>query len=233
MKDTPMSTYPGCFIVLDGPNGSGKSTQVNRLRDHFTSLGRKVVVTREPGGSPQAEQIRDILVNGDVGRWDAVSEILLFAAARRNHVETVIKPALAAGNIVISDRFVPSTIAYQGYGNQGPLDLIEQTTKIAIGDFKPDLTILMFVDIEEGLKRAHARRNGSEQRFTSYDKDYHQRVYQGFEACFDLYSKDTTTSVCMVNIESHMSVESVTDSLIKLIDEIGTLKSYIDTPTDI
>jgi dTMP kinase len=220
-------SYPGFFLVLDGPNGSGKSTQVKRLSAHFTNLGYTVVTTREPGGSPQAEQIRDILVNGDVGRWDAVSEILLFAAARRNHVETVIKPALAAGSIVISDRFVPSTIAYQGYGNQGSLELIEQTTKLAIGDFKPDFTMLMFVDIEEGLKRAHARRNGSEQRFTSYDKDYHQRVYDGFTACYDQYVKDPTTSVKMLKIESTTSVETVTEMLIEMIIPAVATKFYM------
>jgi len=173
-------TKKGFFIVLDSCNGAGKSTQIKCLKERLEALDYDVITTREPGGTPGAEQVRELLVTGDPDRWDKISEIMLFSAARRNHVETLIKPSLAAGKIVLCDRFVPSTIAYQGFGRGVALDTIKHITKMAIGDFEPDLTFLFFIDPKVGLQRAASRR-GHEMRFESLDMDFHRRVQDGYD----------------------------------------------------
>lgn len=179
-----MSEQKGLFIVFDGIDGSGKSTQVNLLKERLEGQGFTVIKTREPGGTPGAEEIRNLLVTGEANRWDGISELLLFAAARRNHIETLVKPALAEGKIVICDRFVASTIAYQGYGRQRNLDLIKQVMDIAIEDFTPDWTIFLTIDLEEGLRRATSRA-GKELRFESMDLDFYRRVHAGYTAVYE------------------------------------------------
>lgn len=221
----------GYFIVVDGPNGSGKTTQCKLLKEHFENLGHDVILTREPGGSPEAESIRNLLVNGDPGRWDGISELLLFAAARRNHVETVIKPAIASGKIVICDRFISSTIAYQGYGNGISLDTIDTITQIAIGSFEPDLTILMFVDLETSLVRSKGRRAGVEPRFTSFDNEYHTRVYKGFESLIPKYGVELSSYVPLY-IRSQTTIAEVTTALINIITPQLLRKEY-RTPSNI
>jgi dTMP kinase len=211
----------GLFIVLDGQDGSGKTTQVATLKDTLERIGYEVVTTREPGGSPGAEAVRSLLVNGDPGRWDGISELLLFAAARRNHVETVIKPALAAGKIVLCDRFVLSTMAYQGYGHGVSLGLIETITRIAIGDFEPDLTLLFYIDPAIGLQRA-AQRRGGEERFESLGMAFHERVRSGFRAVIDNPDKYPRQRYLPINILNtpetrEASIASLTSNLIEII----------------
>lgn len=142
------------FITFEGIDGAGKSTQARMLAERLEQAGRRVVMTREPGGAPGAEEIRRLLVEGDAGRWSAETEILLFTAARRDHVERTIRPALASGAIVVCDRFVDSTRAYQG---SGPLrDAVEQLHALMIG-MTPDMTLIFDMDPELGLARAGAR----------------------------------------------------------------------------
>lgn len=151
------------FITLEGIDGAGKSTQARLLADRLRAAGREVVITREPGGAPGAEEIRRLLVEGAPGRWSAETEILLFTAARRDHVERTILPALNAGAIVVCDRFVDSTRAYQG---SGPLrGKVEELHRLMIG-LNPDLTLIFDMEPEQGLTRAGRRADG-EDRFES------------------------------------------------------------------
>lgn len=169
----------GLFITLEGGEGSGKSTQSKLLQAKLESEGHSVVTTREPGGSPGAEAIRSLLVTGATDRWDGMTEALLLFAARRDHVERTIKPALDSGAIVICDRFTDSTMAYQGYGHDLGRAPVEQLNKIALNDFKPDITLILDLSVEEGLKRAVSR-GGDEQRYEDMDVAFHHRLREGF-----------------------------------------------------
>lgn len=173
----------GIFISLEGGEGTGKSTQIKRLADALRALGRDVVTTREPGGTPEAEKIRDLLVRRDGGNWTPFTECLLLYAARVQHVETLIKPALAAGKIVISDRFADSTRAYQAYGHGLPLKQVEDLNTLSLGDFRPDLTFILDMDVEEGLARAGKRLstdNSAEDKYESLALAFHQRLRMGY-----------------------------------------------------
>lgn len=176
----------GLFITLEGGEGAGKSTQSRRLKSALESAGRDVVLTREPGGTPEAEKIRDLLVQRDGGNWTPMAECLLFFAARQMHVETLIKPALAAGKIVICDRFTDSTIAYQGYGHGFDISTIEQIAKLSLGDFKPDLTFILDLPVADGLARSLKQKDiaggkeNTEDRFEKLKIDFHEKLRQGF-----------------------------------------------------
>ncbi len=171
----------GLFITFEGGEGAGKSTQVKRLGAALQARGRDVVLTREPGGAPGAEAIRKLLVEGAASRWDGVTEALLHTAARRDHLVKTVWPALADGKVVISDRFEDSTVAYQGYGHGVDQALLGALYRAAAGDFRPDLTLIIDVPLEIGLKRA-AGRGGAEDRYESMDRGFHERLRQGFLA---------------------------------------------------
>jgi dTMP kinase len=168
----------GKFITLEGGEGAGKSTQVRRLVEALVAAGIDALATREPGGSKGAEQIRMLLVDGSIDRWDAMAEALLHCAARRDHLVQTIEPALKAGRWVVSDRFADSTVAYQGYGLGLPAETIQTVNRVAVGDFTPDLTIVLDLPVEEGLRRAAAR--GGAERYERMDKGFHERLRQGF-----------------------------------------------------
>lgn len=168
----------GRFITFEGIDGSGKSTQARLLADHLKSTGRDVVLTREPGGSPGAEDIRKLVLEGDKDRWSAETELLLFTAARRDHLERTIAPAVAAGKVVICDRFVDSTRMYQGLGRAELRHVVDQLHALMIGR-EPDLTVLIDIDPEVGLTRALARGDG-EERFESFGADMQRRMRAGF-----------------------------------------------------
>ncbi len=168
----------GSFITLEGGEGAGKSTQMDRLADALRVAGRDVVATREPGGAPGAEEIRKILVSGKVDRWSPLSELLLFVAARREHVDSTIEPALSRGAWVVCDRFSDSTMAYQGYG-RGLVDECEALQRMALGAFRPDLTLILDLPVELGLERARAR-SGQGKRYEQMGLDFHRRVREGF-----------------------------------------------------
>ena len=170
----------GLFITFEGGEGSGKSTQIKRLAAALSADGRAVVQTREPGGSPGAEAIRALLVTGDPDRWDGMTEALLHYAARRDHVERTVKPALEAGSIVLCDRFADSTMAYQGYGHGLGRDTVAHIHDVTLGSFKPDLTLILDLPVEEGLKRA-AGRGGDERRYEDMDVAFHERLRAGFK----------------------------------------------------
>lgn len=169
----------GCFITLEGGEGGGKSTQARRLADALKKSDIDVVLTREPGGSPGAEQIRALLVDGEVHRWDALTEALLHFAARRDHLLRTVLPALERGAWVISDRFVDSTIAYQGYGHGLDLAIIDALTRMTVGSAWPDLTLILDLPVEAGLARAGSRGAG-EDRYERMETPFHQRIRDGF-----------------------------------------------------
>ena len=171
----------GRFITFEGGEGAGKSTQLRLLADRLRETGLNVLTTREPGGSDGAEEIRALLVSGATDRWDAVTEALLHTAARRDHLRAVVWPALAAGTWVLCDRFVDSTFAYQGYGHGMDRNILSGLTRLAIGDFAPDLTLVLDIPVEEGLRRAGAR-EGGEDRYERMGRDFHQRLRAGFTA---------------------------------------------------
>jgi dTMP kinase len=169
----------GRFITLEGGEGSGKSTQAAFLAQDLQAAGLAVLATREPGGSPGAEQIRDLLVNGAVERWDPMTETLLLFAARRDHLVKSIWPALEAGRWVVCDRFADSTVAYQGFGLGLRQLNIRRIHRAAIGDFAPDLTLILDVPVEVGLARAEARGEGHH-RYERMDVSFHERLRQGY-----------------------------------------------------
>jgi dTMP kinase len=171
----------GLFITLEGGEGAGKSTQAARLAACLRAAGRSAVTTREPGGSTGAEAIRALLVTGEVDRWSATAETLLMYAARFDHIERVIVPALARGDIVICDRFADSTRAYQGAGggaNLALIDALEAETKVLCW---PDLTLIFDLTPDLGLKRASGR-HGSETRFEAKGLSFHKRLRNAFLA---------------------------------------------------
>jgi dTMP kinase len=169
----------GRFITLEGGEGAGKSTQIARLKNWLEGRGRTVVATREPGGSPGAEMVRTLLVQGPAERWDGTTEALLHFAARRDHLRSTVWPGLKRGDWVISDRFADSTRAYQGFGHGLDLAMLERLYGIAVGDFQPDLTLILDLPVEIGLGRAAARR-GTETRYEGLPIEFHRRVKAGF-----------------------------------------------------
>ena len=168
----------GRFITFEGGEGAGKSTQTRRLADRLTAGGRKTVLTREPGGSPGAEQIRKLLVEGEPERWSPLAETLLFLAARADHLARVIEPALSAGNWVICDRFIDSTVVYQGIVRGLGAPRVRALQRAA-GALEPDLTIIVDVEPRAGLMRTQAR-GKSENRFEQFDSGFHARLRDAF-----------------------------------------------------
>lgn len=171
----------GRFITFEGGEGAGKSTQVKRLAARLEAGGLEVVTTREPGGSPGAESIRDLVLRGAADRWSPVTETLLMYAARRDHIERVIAPALSRGAWVVCDRFADSTRAYQGAAGGTDPALIAALEAHILQDVRPDLTLVFDLPPEVGLERAHARA-GAEMRFESKGMAFHERLREGFRA---------------------------------------------------
>lgn len=171
-------TARGRFITLEGGEGAGKSTQVRALAEALKQRGIDVLVTREPGGSEGAEKIRELLLAGSEERWGAGAEALLFAAARADHVEKTIGPALESGRWVISDRFVDSSLAYQGGAGGLGIEAVRGINSFAIGDHFPDRTLVLTLD--DGADRAKARDAGSSDRIGGRGADYHHKVDLGF-----------------------------------------------------
>jgi dTMP kinase len=172
------------FITAEGPEGSGKSTQLQRLGDYFRTR-RETIVTKEPGGTPIGDRIRAILLDSAAAGMDPMTELMLYAASRRQHVTEVIGPGLKRGALVLCDRYTDATLAYQGYGRRLDLDRLQTLNEWATGGLRPDLTLLFDIDEEAGLRRAHARNAGmavDEGRFEAEDLRFHRRVREGYLA---------------------------------------------------
>ena len=206
-KDLP---YSGKFITLEGGDGSGKSTQARLLAEFLRQQSIETLLTREPGGAPGADEIRELILTGDPDRWDAVGETLLFYASRRNHLRLTIWPALEAGTWVISDRFADSTMAYQGYGNQLGEAAVQRVHDFAVGAFKPDLTFIFDLPAEEGLHRTQDRTH-NEDRFEKMDLAFHERLREGF---LDIARKNPDR--CVV-IDATREVETIQEELRRIL----------------
>ena len=174
------SAGPGLFVTFEGIDGSGKSTQARLLADALRGLGHEIVLTREPGGSPGAEEIRALVLEGDPDRWSAETEILLFTAARRDHLERTIGPAVEAGKIVLCDRFADSTRMYQGLSRGDLRGLVDALHDLMIGR-EPDLPLLIDMDPDTGLGRALSRK-GHEERFEEFGPELQRKMRAGFLA---------------------------------------------------
>lgn len=175
----------GLFLSFEGIDGSGKSTQARLLAETLRASGHEVVLTREPGGSPGAEEIRRLVLQGDPDRWSAETELLLFTAARRDHMERTIQPALSAGKVVICDRFADSTRMYQGLSRGDLRGIVDCLHTLMIG-LEPDLTLLIDMDPDTGLTRARGRQ-GDEERFEDFGPDLQKKMRAGFLALAQEY----------------------------------------------
>jgi dTMP kinase len=171
----------GRFITFEGGEGAGKTTQIAMLAKALREAGKSVVTTREPGGTKGAEAIRALLVTGEADRWDAMTELFLLNAARRDHVQRVIRPALARGDIILCDRFIDSTRIYQGFVKGLEDDVICALHAQATGDLWPDTTLLLDLPADTGLERTTIR-HGNENRFEGEGLAFHTRLRQGFLA---------------------------------------------------
>lgn len=170
----------GFFITLEGIDGTGKSTQARLLAAKLQEQGMSTVLTREPGGTPVAEKIREILLTESGEKISPPGEALLYAAARAQHVSVVIRPALAEGKVVICERFTDSTLAYQGYGSGLDLDLIRKANAIATEGLVPDLTFLLDIETREGWNRIQRRNNGKNDRMEAKGVEFLERVRRGY-----------------------------------------------------
>ena len=202
----------GRLITLEGGEGTGKSTQVKRLAESLTECGLSVVTTREPGGAPGSELIRRLLVEGDPDRWDPQTEALLHYAARREHLRSTIQPALDRGDWVVCDRFADSTMAYQGYGHRLGADWVAALHATALGDFRPDLTLILDLPVEEGLRRAGGR-GDNETRYERMDGGFHERMREGF-----LEVAKAEPERCVL-IDAGGSVETVAEAILGAVTE--------------
>lgn len=171
----------GRFITIEGGEGSGKSTQIRLLMKAFAAISLPAIHTREPGGTEGAEAIRDLLLRGDAGKWDDITETLLFYAARREHLARVVWPAMAEDTHVVCDRFADSTRVYQGFGKGLGDDYVRAIHHLTLGDFQPDVTLWLDIDVANGLERATSRPGEQEIRFESMQQSFHERVRTGFE----------------------------------------------------
>ena len=196
----------GRFITFEGGEGAGKTTQVRLLAKALRGAGVQVVETREPGGSPGAEQIRELLIHGAAERWEPLTEALLHFAARAEHLRHRVNPALAAGDWVLSDRFTESTMAYQGYGLDLGREPIERLRQLVTGGLDPDLTLILDLPVAEGLGRAAGRQDGGE-RYERMGRAFHERLREGF---LDIARRDPGR--CVV-IDAGGTVEQVQDQV--------------------
>ena len=202
----------GKFISLEGGEGAGKSTQVKALAAALRQRGIDVVETREPGGSEGAEKIRELLLTGDEGRWSAPAEALLFAAARTDHVDKLIRPAILAGKWVISDRFVDSSLAYQGGAGELGLEAVRSINAFGIGEWFPDRTLVLA--LAEGGARARARDNDESDRIGGRSEGYHQKV----DLAFRLIAAEEPDRVRIIDASG--TAEEVTKRLLEAIKDL-------------
>ena len=203
----------GFFITLEGCEGTGKSTQAKKIYNYIKNKNIKVILTREPGGCNEAELIRNILVQGEINKWDGISECFLHNAARRMHMKKVIIPALNNNQWVICDRFIDSTNAYQGAGHGVSIKTLDKISKIVCEGISPDLTIVFDMDINKSLKRTEKRKKNN--RYEKFDIDFHTRINNYFK---NLKNKDKK----YFHINADDNIENI---FIKILKEINKRKN--------
>lgn len=200
----------GLFISIEGPDGSGKSTQLNNIKTFFENKGIETVFTREPGGTPIGEKIRELLLDNSNKEMDSMTEAMLYAAARAQHVAQVIKPAITAGKVVVCDRFVDSSIVYQGFGRQLG-ESVEIINSYAVADCMPDLTILLKLDPSVGKHRIESRM----QDRLELEKDaFHRAVFEGYLKLEKMWPER------IIGIDASRSISEIREDIYKKLEEI-------------
>ena len=202
----------GLFISIEGPDGSGKSTQIENIRKFFEEKNIEIVFTREPGGTPIGERIREIILDNSFKEMDSMTEAMLYAASRAQHVAQIIKPALDQGKVVVCDRFVDSSLAYQGYGRHLG-DAVEVINGYAVNGCMPDITFLMKVDPNVGKHRIQENRD-TQDRLEHEKMAFHREVYRGY---LDLEKKYPTR---IVGIDASMEIDEIRDEIYRKLEEI-------------
>jgi len=200
----------GIFITLEGPDGAGKSTQVENIKSYFENAGREVVVSREPGGTPISEKLRNIVLDNGNAEMDDITEMFVYAAARAQHVSEKIRPALDKGSVVVCDRFVDSSIAYQGYGrNLG--DQVAEVNRYATGGLEPDVTFFMDLDPEIGRSRIG---KDVRDRLEQQKLDFHYRVYEGYKAICEKYPER------VVRIDATRTIDEIKEDIYSKLEDL-------------
>ena len=197
----------GLFISFEGGEGVGKSTQIELLKTSLTKKNINVLSTREPGGTKEGELIRKFLVSGEINSWDSYSESLIFNALRREHINKIINPSLFKGDIVLCDRFIDSTIVYQGVGGRISQTLLLSLHKNFCYDLYPDITFFLSLDPKVGIDRTLSRNNKTENRFENMGLSYHQKIQDGFKALSDKNNKR------FFEINAELSVEKISNQI--------------------
>lgn len=200
----------GIFITIEGPDGAGKSTQVENIKSYFENAGREVVVSREPGGTPISEKLRNIVLDNGNAEMDDITEMFVYAAARAQHVSEKIRPALDKGSVVVCDRFVDSSIAYQGYGrNLG--DQVSEVNRYATGGLEPDVTFFMDLDPEIGRSRIG---KDARDRLEQQKLDFHYRVYEGYKAICEKYPER------VVRIDATRTIDEIKEDIYSKLEDL-------------
>lgn len=205
----------GLFISFEGGEGSGKTTQIDLLKDYLSNNGLDPVITREPGGTREAEKMREILMDHNYS-WPPVCEAMILFSARAHHVDKLIRPALEKGQTVICDRFTDSTRAYQGVAMGLGLDLIEKVKKIAIGDLEPDITFFMDISPKKGIERAHKRSmetGEGNHKYEHMDMSFHQTLYEAYQ-----YIAQDNPGRCSV-IDADQEIEEIHNDILSVLEE--------------
>lgn len=201
----------GIFITMEGPDGSGKTTQIDLLKKYLENKGYDIVIAREPGGTTIGEAIREIILNPDYKEMGHMTELLLYASARAQLVNQVIKPALAEGKAVICDRFVESSAVYQGIGRGLGVDTVYEVNNFALGDVKPKLTIFMDLDAEDGIKRK--KKQAELDRMEQEDLSFHKRVVEGYRQLAKLYPER------IVPINATLPIDEIHSMIVKEVEQ--------------
>lgn len=201
----------GIFITMEGPDGSGKTTQIDLLKKYLEHKGYDIVIAREPGGTTIGEAIREIILNPDYKEMGHMTELLLYASARAQLVNQVIKPALAEGKAVICDRFVESSAVYQGIGRGLGVDTVYEVNNFALGDVKPKLTIFMDLDAEDGIKRK--KKQAELDRMEQEDLSFHKRVVEGYRQLAKLYPER------IVPINATLPIDEIHSMIVKEVEQ--------------
>jgi len=205
---------PGLFITFEGTDGAGKSTQIRFLNEYLLSKGFQTHVTREPGGCAISEAIREILLDRKNAQMDARTEALLYAAARAQHIKEVVLPAVAAGKIVLCDRFIDSSYAYQGFGRELGLQNVMAINEFAIGRYMPDKTFFLYLPPDKAFSRMNE--NKVHDRLESAGEDFHYRVFQGFLAIAQIFSdRIVSIDVKGTKQETHALIKQAMDEVLQ------------------
>jgi dTMP kinase len=203
----------GLFITFEGGEGVGKTTQINLLKSYLLNINYKVVCSREPGGTIEGEQVRKLLVSGSSKTWDPMSEALMFNASRRQHINKIILPSLDKGNIVLCDRFIDSTIVYQGYAGSIEQSILKDLHKKFCYNLYPDLTFFLNIEASLGLKRTRKRSDYKEEnRFENFGLDYHNKISKGFNNL----AKNNKERI--ITIDASQSIEQISKNIINFIN---------------